>query len=68
MRQIRGAGNFLWGFFVGDAPELALGCLVVLGLSLAVKDTGKAAALIVPGTVVALLVLSLRLARLRSGR
>lgn len=40
IRLVVGFGRFWWDFLVGDTPELFLGMVVVLGMSLALVELG----------------------------
>ena len=58
MGRIKGFGMFWWDFLVGDAPELALGTALILGIAFATRETGTVAAIIVSAAVVVLLAVS----------
>ena len=58
IRRVRAFGAFWWDFLVGDAPELALGGVLILGIAFAVRTWQVTAALVIPAAVVLLLAVS----------
>jgi hypothetical protein len=57
-RYLRAFGRFWWEFLVGDAPEIALGAVLVLGLAFALESERIAATILLPIAVAALLTAS----------
>ena len=64
--RLKQFGLFWWGFLVGDAWELAVSGIIVLGLAYALRHSPLVAAVIVPASIVALLNLSAWMGRKRS--
>jgi hypothetical protein len=58
VRALRGFGRFWWEFLVGDTPELTVAVAVVVGVSAALADVGRAAVVVAPLAVVGALGLS----------
>lgn len=58
IQRVRAFGLFWWDFLVGDARELALGAILILGIAFAVHRSELMAALIIPAAVVLLLCVS----------
>ena len=58
IQRVRAFGLFWWDFLVGDAPELAVGAALILGIAFAVRRLELVAALVIPAAVVALLSVS----------
>lgn len=57
--RLRAFGLFWVDFLVGDAPELALGGLIILGIAYALHNSMVAEAVVVPSSVVLLMGVSL---------
>ena len=61
-RAISGAGRafgkFWWEFLIGDAPELLIAALVVVGLAFALRHDRVAAIVMLPMTVAVVLIAS----------
>ena len=55
-KGIRGFALFWVDFIIGDSPEIAVGVVIILGLSFAVRGSELASAIVIPGAAVLLLV------------
>ncbi len=58
-RGVKGFGAFWVDFLIGDSPEIAVGVVIILALSFAVKASPLASAIVIPGLVALLLIYSL---------
>ena len=58
-RGLKGFGAFWVDFLIGDSPEIAVGVVIILGLSFLVRGSPIASAIILPAAVVLLLAFSL---------
>ncbi len=68
MRHVRAFGLFWWDFVVGDDYRLALGVVVLLGLTAVLAHAGVSAWWLVPAGVLAMLGLSVFSAARRGRR
>ncbi len=66
-RYLVAFGRFLWDFIIGDAPELAVGVLVLLGITLILGHSHIAGPIVLPLAVLSLLLTSVGLGKARSG-
>ena len=55
MHRVKAFGLFWWDFLVGDAPELAVGAVLILALAFALHGAKPASALVVLAAVILLL-------------
>ena len=58
-RGIKGFGAFWVDFLIGDSPEIAVGVVIILGISFIVRGSPLASAIILPVAVISLLTYSL---------
>lgn len=65
-RWLSAFGRFWWEFLVGDTPEITLGVLVVIGVTLLLRHQGVAAVVVLPFLVAVLLAASARRGRRRT--
>lgn len=68
MRYIKAFGFFLWDFIVGDWPEIAAGCAVLLLVAVTVGMSEQAGAALLPAAVAALLIGSVYIGKMQAGR
>jgi hypothetical protein len=67
MSPLRGFGEFLWEFFVGDDWRIAAGVVVALGTTAVVAGAGVSAWWLLPVAVAGLLALSVWSAARKGG-
>ncbi|MSP78873.1 MAG: hypothetical protein EXR67_04905 [Dehalococcoidia bacterium] len=58
MSRVKAFGLFWWDFLVGDAPELALGVALILGIAFVTRGSPIGASVIVTAAIMALLAVS----------
>lgn len=68
MKYLKGFAFFLWDFFVGDTPELAVGVCALSGVALTVGIPSEAGVILLPATIAGLLVMSVYVGKQQAGR
>ena len=66
LRALGAFGRFWKDFLIGDAPELFVGALVVVGMAFALRDHTAAAVVVLPLITIAFLSASVVRGRARS--
>jgi hypothetical protein len=65
-RGLRAFGHFWWDFLIGDAPELFVATVVIIGVALLLRHHRAIAVAVLPAMAVVFLVLSTWRGRQRS--